>query len=126
MPRQNNVGVIAQSVEQRTENPCVPGSIPGDTTVNQRVTKVTLFFYAQIWLKCRVKQGNVFSNVLTEMTTVDVICYKYKPLKNGELPLKIKVCKDSTLVFLPKQSIGTLKRTSLNPYVLIKKCLKNS
>lgn len=28
------------------------------------------------------------------MTTVDVICYKYKPLKTGELPLKIKVCKD--------------------------------
>ena len=52
------------------------------------------FFYAQIWLKCRVKQGNVFSNVLTEMTTVDVICYKYKPLKSGELPLKIRICKD--------------------------------
>ena len=28
------------------------------------------------------------------MTTVDAICYKYKPLKTGELPLKIKVCKD--------------------------------
>ena len=28
------------------------------------------------------------------MITVDVVCYKYKPLKNGELPLKIKVCKD--------------------------------
>ena len=28
------------------------------------------------------------------MTTVDVVCYKYKPLKNGELPLKIKICKD--------------------------------
>ncbi len=27
-----NNGVIAQMVEQRTENPCVPGSIPGDTT----------------------------------------------------------------------------------------------
>ena len=25
-------GAIAQSVEQRTENPCVPGSIPGGTT----------------------------------------------------------------------------------------------
>ena len=25
-------GGIAQSVEQRTENPCVPGSIPGATT----------------------------------------------------------------------------------------------
>ena len=41
-----------------------------------------------------MKQGNVFSNVLTAMTTVDVICYKYKPLKTGELPLKIRVCKD--------------------------------
>lgn len=44
--------------------------------------------------KYRIKQRNVFSNVLTEMTTVDIICYKYKPLKTGELPLKIKVCKD--------------------------------
>jgi len=26
------VGVLAQLVEQWTENPCVPGSIPGDTT----------------------------------------------------------------------------------------------
>ena len=28
------------------------------------------------------------------MTTVDVICYKYKPLKSGELPLKIRISKD--------------------------------
>lgn len=28
------------------------------------------------------------------MITVDVVCYKYKPLKNKELPLKIKICKD--------------------------------
>ena len=28
----NNDGAIAQLVEQRTENPCVPGSIPGGTT----------------------------------------------------------------------------------------------
>ena len=27
-----NAGTIAQLVEQRTENPCVPGSIPGGTT----------------------------------------------------------------------------------------------
>ena len=31
--KQNN-GAIAQLVEQRTENPCVPGSIPGGTTKN--------------------------------------------------------------------------------------------
>ena len=29
--KQNNAA-IAQLVEQRTENPCVPGSIPGGTT----------------------------------------------------------------------------------------------
>ena len=29
---QNKKGTIAQLVEQRTENPCVPGSIPGGTT----------------------------------------------------------------------------------------------
>ena len=29
---QSFIGAIAQLVEQRTENPCVPGSIPGGTT----------------------------------------------------------------------------------------------
>ena len=28
------------------------------------------------------------------MITVGVVCYKYKPLKNGELPIKIRICKD--------------------------------
>ena len=32
------VGAIAQLVEQRTENPCVTGSIPVGTTKSQRVT----------------------------------------------------------------------------------------
>ena len=31
-PQKRNNGAIAQLVEQRTENPCVPGSIPGGTT----------------------------------------------------------------------------------------------
>ena len=31
------VGAIAQLVEQRTENPCVPGSIPGGTTINDEL-----------------------------------------------------------------------------------------
>ena len=30
--RELHDGAIAQLVEQRTENPCVPGSIPGGTT----------------------------------------------------------------------------------------------
>ena len=32
LAKSNNDGAIAQLVEQRTENPCVPGSIPGGTT----------------------------------------------------------------------------------------------
>ena len=31
----NLQGAIAQLVEQRTENPCVPGSIPGGTTLKR-------------------------------------------------------------------------------------------
>ena len=30
-------GAIAQLVEQRTENPCVPGSIPGGTTLRLKL-----------------------------------------------------------------------------------------
>ena len=37
---QKQVGAIAQLVEQRTENPCVPGSIPGGTTFRKRYRNV--------------------------------------------------------------------------------------
>ena len=30
-------GTLAQLVEQRTENPCVPGSIPGGTTQSHSI-----------------------------------------------------------------------------------------
>ena len=36
--KQHSVGAIAQLVEQRTENPCIPGSIPGGTTTKEGVT----------------------------------------------------------------------------------------
>ncbi len=49
-PQTRNNGAIAQLVEQRTENPCVPGSIPGGTTlkrliIKQLLIKVTAFFF---------------------------------------------------------------------------------
>ena len=40
-------GTLAQLVEQRTENPCVPGSIPGGTTLKPYkhiVYRVFLFY----------------------------------------------------------------------------------
>ena len=45
-PQTRNNGAIAQLVEQRTENPCVPGSIPGGTTliIRELLAIVALFF----------------------------------------------------------------------------------
>ena len=37
-------GAIAQLVEQRTENPCVPGSIPGGTTQKTAIEAILLRF----------------------------------------------------------------------------------
>ena len=37
-------GAIAQLVEQRTENPCVPGSIPGGTTKRRRLAILQVAF----------------------------------------------------------------------------------
>ena len=58
-------GVIAQLVEQRTENPCVPGSIPGDTTNQQKSISLqikpwTTVKGAQgfIFFDCRISQAN--------------------------------------------------------------------
>ena len=40
-------GAIAQLVEQRTENPCVPGSIPGGTTEKRELNWVLFFCVAK-------------------------------------------------------------------------------
>ena len=44
-------GAIAQLVEQRTENPCVPGSIPGGTTAKKtsKIRSLFLFFIRFLW-----------------------------------------------------------------------------
>ena len=39
------VGAIAQLVEQRTENPCVPAPIPGSTTTKQPLSHVGRGFF---------------------------------------------------------------------------------
>ncbi len=50
MHSQNKRGTIAQLVEQRTENPCVPGSIPGGTTYKtktQLIINQLRFYFIQ-------------------------------------------------------------------------------
>ena len=46
---ETKIGAIAQLVEQRTENPCVPGSIPGGTTKIKQLQKCSCFFVV-FWL----------------------------------------------------------------------------
>ena len=41
-------GFIAQLVEQGTENPCVPGSIPGEATIIKLLHHVAVFFIISI------------------------------------------------------------------------------
>ncbi len=46
-------GAIAQLVEQRTENPCVPGSIPGGTTkIQSKKMKIAEFIEIQRFSFC--------------------------------------------------------------------------
>ncbi len=46
-----SIGTLAQLVEQRTENPCVPGSIPGGTTLkpcNHMIIRVLICLFQGI------------------------------------------------------------------------------
>ena len=49
----NKQGALAQLVEHRTENPCVPGSIPGGTTYRSDIPhRMSLFcFYTFYFLR---------------------------------------------------------------------------
>ena len=44
--KRTTLGAIAQLVEQRTENPCVPGSIPGGTTSGGRCID---FYFGKVY-----------------------------------------------------------------------------
>ncbi len=60
IPNEKKHGVIAQLVEQRTENPCVPGSIPGDTTLKIReLQKCDSLFLLYEWVENGWKMGNL-------------------------------------------------------------------
>ena len=44
---EQTAGTLAQLVEQRTENPCVPGSIPGGTTINPLRNYWVFYFFVK-------------------------------------------------------------------------------
>jgi hypothetical protein len=66
------VGTLAQSVEQQTENLCVPGSIPGGTT---KATLMSGFFYLLLFInkKSLVK----ITRLLNEFILINFFFQKY-------------------------------------------------
>ena len=68
-PLKHNDGAIAQLVEQRTENPCVPGSIPGGTTERESYKSDSLFFYPYFVRFSMVLSTNLSTNLSTEIST---------------------------------------------------------
>ena len=94
-------GVIAQLVEQRTENPCVPGSIPGDTTKNKtQVIDNQLFGFflsSTPTQSCRQLAGNYenirssplkcpFLKLEQSLITLFRITYTNTSLKSSNIP----------------------------------------
>ena len=100
---------IAQLVEQRTENPCVPGSIPGGTTENERVTKVTLFSFCLKYRHFKIKVKPRVKPKINMSEGINILCYKSKTLANGEHPLMVRVGKASLLCPFWPNRIDPLK-----------------
>ncbi len=50
-PLNKATGALAQLVEQRTENPCVPGSIPGGTTFKNPLQMKRVFLFYELFVK---------------------------------------------------------------------------
>ena len=70
-PQTRNNGAIAQLVEQRTENPCVPGSIPGGTTFKRLIIKQLLIKVAVFFISFCVFFGG-FSMIFSSHVNQDV------------------------------------------------------
>ena len=70
-PQTRNNGAIAQLVEQRTENPCVPGSIPGGTTFKRLIIKQLLIKVAAFFISFCVFFGG-FSMIFSSHVNQDV------------------------------------------------------
>ena len=73
---QNSNGAIAQLVEQRTENPCVPGSIPGGTTKNlNRSNSVEVF--SCLYPSLNFVYGNIANDLV--MTSLGLLLNRSGP-----------------------------------------------
>jgi hypothetical protein len=61
---QNGLGAVAQSVEQRTENPCVVGSIPTHTTAKSFREIWSFFWFTAITVLSGISINKGSSGIL--------------------------------------------------------------
>ena len=73
MQSQKKAGVVAQLVEQRTENPCVTGSIPVDATnkTEKHARNCVLFLYQSTKLKDMSLEEKINADIKTAMLNKD-------------------------------------------------------
>ena len=60
-PLKQATGALAQLVEQRTENPCVPGSIPGGTTFKNPLLLKWVFLFNKV--TCTIEEKEFSKNL---------------------------------------------------------------
>ena len=67
-------GTLAQLVEQRTENPCVPGSIPGGTTLIPYLQLIRDFrFYLFFLAAIKLLTKKIIDNVEVKIIIITLI-----------------------------------------------------
>ena len=106
-PQTRNNGAIAQLVEQRTENPCVPGSIPGGTTFKRLIIKQLLIKVAAFFISFCIFFGG-FSMIF------QLSCKpRCKPKK--EMAITVNVGKSSVSCPLKPSDSTPLKHSTMPP-----------
>ena len=86
---------VAQLVEQLTLNQWVEGSSPSGVTDNRPLMhSVGGFFILRLHLFIRISHGLCHNCVTNMNVTIGVVCYKWKALKNNEIPLQLRITKD--------------------------------
>ena len=79
--KKHNDGALAQLVEHRTENPCVPGSIPGGTTP----PFIMIFVYLPSNDKIMLTEKTMEKmRILTESAKYDVSCSSSGTVRSGK------------------------------------------
>ena len=94
-------GTIAQLVEQRTENPCVPGSIPGGTT--GRLYCLPFLFKTIRIAECNLSCNFAFIGDVAEWTNAAVSKTVVRPARTGGSNPSVSALRYNRIHLSPKK-----------------------